>query len=72
MTPSKVATQAIMDELSSESDDSFVCPEHSASGRHKVNSIISNCSLKNLASDVSETRRRDQVREYKRIKITHK
>ena len=72
VTPSKVVTQTILDELSSEWDDSFVCPEHSASGRHKVNSVISNCFLNNLARDVSETRRRDQVREFKRIKITHK
>ena len=72
VTPSKVVTQTILDELSSEWDDSFVCPEHSASGPHKVNSIISNCLLNNLARDVSETRRRDQVREFKRIKITHK
>ena len=68
--PSKVVTQSILDKLSSEWDDSFVCPEHSSHGRHKVNSIISNCFLKNLARDVSDTRRRDQVREFKRIKIT--
>ena len=42
VTPSKVVTQTILDELSSEWDNTFVCPEHSASGRHKVNSIISN------------------------------
>ena len=40
--PSKVVTQSILDRLSSEWDDSFVCPEHSLNGRHKVNSIISN------------------------------
>ena len=68
--PSKVVTQSILDRLSSEWDDSFVCPEHSLNGRHKVNSIISNCFLKNLARDVSETRRRDQLRECKRIKIS--
>ena len=38
-------------------------------GRQKVNSIVSNCYLKNLARDVTETRRRDQVREFKIIKI---
>ena len=53
--------------MSSGWDDSFVCPQHSLIGRQKVNSIVSNCFLRNLARDDSETRRRDQVREFKRI-----
>ena len=68
--PSKVLAQSILDCLSSDWDDSFVCPQHSLIGRQKVNSIVSNCYFKNLARDVSETRRRDQVKEFKRIKIS--
>ena len=68
--PSKVLAQSILDCLSSDWDDSFVCPQHSLIGRQKENSIVSNCYLKNLARDVSETRRRDQVKEFKRIKIS--
>ena len=67
--PSKVLAQSILNKLSSEWDDCFVCHDHSMVGRQKVNSIVSNCYLKNLARDVTETRRRDQVREFKRIKI---
>ena len=70
--PSKVLAQSILNQLSSEWDDSFVCHDHSMVGRQKVNSIISNCYLKNLARDVKETKRRDQVREFKRIKIADK
>ena len=67
--PSKVLAQSILNHLSSEWNDSFVCPDHSMVGRQKVNSIISNCYMKNLARDVTETRRRDQVREFKRMKM---
>ena len=66
--PSKVLAQSILDCLSSDWDDSFICPQHSLIGRRKVNSIVSNCYLKNLARDVSETRRRDLIREFKIIK----
>ena len=67
--PSKVLAQIILNKLSSEWNDFFVCHDHSMVGRQKVNSIVSNCYLKNLARDVTKTRRRDQVREFKRIKI---
>ena len=67
--PSKVLARSILNKLSSEWDDCFVCLDRSMVGRQKVNSIVSNCSLNYLARDVTETRRRDQVREYKRIKI---
>ena len=67
--PSKVLAQNILNKLSSEWDDCFVCHDHSMVWRQKVNSIVSNCYLKNLARDVTETRRRDQVREFKRIKM---
>ena len=69
--PSKVLAQRILDHLSSGWDDSFVCVNHSMIGRQEVNSIISICFFKNLARDVSETRRRDQVREFKKIKISN-
>ena len=67
--PSKVLAQSILNKLSSEWDDCFVCHDHSMVGRQKFNSIESNCYLKNLDRDVTEIRRRDQVREFKRIKI---
>ena len=67
--PSKVLAQSILNKLSSEWDDFFVGHNHSMVGRQKVNSIVSNCYSKNLAKDVTETRRRDQVKEFKRMKI---
>ena len=69
--PSKPLAQFVLYHLSSEWDDSFVCMNHSIIGRQKVNSIISNCFLKNLAKDVSETKRRHQVQEFKRINMSN-
>ena len=54
---SKVLAQSILNHLSSEWDDLFVCHNHSMVGLNIVNSIISNCYLKNLARDVTETRK---------------
>ena len=60
----QVLAQSILNKLSSEWDDCFVCHDYSMVGRQKVNSIVSNCYLKNLARDVTESRKGDQVREF--------
>ena len=62
--PSKVLAQSILNKLSSKWNYCFVCHGQSMVGRQKVNSIESNCYLKNLARDVTETRRRDQDKEF--------
>ena len=67
---SKVLGQSILNHLSSEWNNSFVCYDHSIVGRQKFNYIILNCYMKNLARDMTETRRRDHVKE--RMKIANK
>ena len=37
-----------------------MCHDHSMVRRQKVNPIVSNCYLKNLVRDVTETRRRSK------------